>query len=107
MIRAWGASVSGSISGDEVAPDGQTLFADLPVNLREPFEVCEPRPVRFKLAHGVGMTREDNRMFFGAHPDVQLWFNVAAGQRTASVEIQLSSGAYTDVSPQDASDGLG
>ena len=52
------------------------------------------------------MTREDNRVLFGAHPDVKLWFKVAAGQRTATVEVKLSPSAYMDVSPQDASDGI-
>jgi len=67
-----------------------------------PFQNMSPRPSRFYSTFGLGL----DGAAFGAHPVTRLCFPVPAGHRRLQTTLQMSPGAYTDLTEKEATDGI-
>lgn len=106
VIESWGANLATSIKPSPERRDDPTLVAALPPALKEAFEVFSPLPVRFRTKFGISSARTHDQLFFGAHPDTWLWFDVAAGMHATSLEVDINPDAYQGLARDDGTDGI-
>ena len=67
-----------------------------------PFQFMSPQPVRFYSFIGPVLYGKD----YFAHPVTRLRFQVAAGHRILRTQVHFDPGAYEQVLPGDATDGI-
>lgn len=81
--------------------------AKLPGQSRRFFKDMTPTPVQFFSTFGLGSVRHLDRDFFNAHPDLHIWFELPAGERTINFEGAIIDWAYEEKVPWgDRTDGV-
>lgn len=85
-----------------------TEYATLLKRHQRYFASMHPRPVRFYSSFrpdiwNAGQTGQER---FAASPDLKLWFALRPGRHRLRTDLDLVSGAWENVKPADASDGV-
>ncbi len=95
-------------TADDPLKGNETEFAALLPAYQKLFRLFEPRPVRFYTTFGPEIWLGDHSTGdrFAAHPETKLWFDLPPGRHRIRTDLTLSAGAWQDVPPADASDGV-
>jgi hypothetical protein len=85
-----------------------TEYATLLKRHQRYFAAMQPRPVRFysSFRPDIWNAGQPGKERFAASPDLKLWFTLKPGRHRLRTDLDLVPGAWENVKPADASDGV-
>ncbi len=101
-----------ALTADAIADENamnarEIVVSRLPGQSRQFFRQMTPTPVKFFSTFGLGTVHVGGREFFNAHPDLHLYFDIPAGERTVTFEGAIVEWAYEEKVPYgDRTDGV-
>jgi hypothetical protein len=97
-----------ALPGENPLAGRQTDYASLLKRHQRYFDAMQPRPVRFYSSFRPDLWNagQPGKERFAASPDLKLWFALPPGRHRLHTNIDLAPGAWENVKPADASDGV-
>jgi hypothetical protein len=85
-----------------------TDYASLLKRHQRYFAAMHPRPVRFYYSFRpeIWNAGQPGKERFAANPDLRLWFALKPGPHRLRTDVEIASGAWENLPPADASDGV-
>jgi hypothetical protein len=98
-----------ALAGENPLAGRQTDYASLLKRHQRYFASMHPRPVRFYSSFRPELWNagQPDKERFAANPDLQLRFALKPGRHRLRTDLGLEPGAWENVKPADASDGVG